>query len=501
MSNMYKLSALDAGFLYNETERSPQHIASVQVMELPAGMGADQFIHGLKTFLLKRIHLVPYLTNKVQTVPFGLDHPVWVRDRDFSIDNHVRTARVAAPGGRRQIDEKVAEIHSVLMDRSRPLWDLWVMTGLEDGRVAYYSRAHHSCLDGVAGQAATQTLMDATQVPAEVSPVPEGFFNGNTGQSAGAMFVGALENFAKFQIKQQSAWMTNLETAAKLFQRSLDSSKGLGAVAESAPTTRFNRPVQATRAYATGEIGLAEIKAMGKAGGATINDVFVAVCGGGLRRYLARVGELPEESLIAGCPVSLRGANDTGMDNKVTMMQVSMATHVADPKERLVRIVHSAAIAKGYTADMAEGYDPNVSLPGLPGLMSNGVRMMERSGLLDAADALAPFNVVVSNVPGPRETLYSNGAKMLTHYPVSIATHMQAVNITVQSYTGVLYFAVTACAKALSDPEVLVDDMLAAYEELKMLLLTGSTTVIRETRPQKKRAKARKSRPHVEKAA
>ncbi|MCZ6854369.1 MAG: wax ester/triacylglycerol synthase family O-acyltransferase [Gammaproteobacteria bacterium] len=485
MAKLDKLGALDAGFLYNESDRSPQHVASVQIMQLPENLAAEQFIHGLKGFLLQRIHLVPYLTNKLQQVPFDLDHPVWVRDAAFSIDNHVYTDVVAAPGGRRQLEEKVAQLHSRVMDRGKPLWEIHVLTGLEGGHIAYYNRVHHACMDGMAGQAATQLLMDTTQSPVDEPVVPEGFFDKRGLQSQGALFASAFENFARFQIRQSAAWMPQLETTARLFQRTLDPRKGLGAVVESAPRTRFNRAVQAKRSYATGELDLAEIKALGKAkkGGVTVNDLFLAVCSGGLRRYLARSGDLPERSLIAGCPVSLRLPDDTDMDNKVTMMQVSLATDEADPVERLTRIAHSARIAKGFVADLAEGYDPNVSYPGLPALMRRGARMLERSGLFDVAEI--PFNVVVSNVPGPKETLYSNGAKMLTHFPVSIPAHTMGVNITVQSYAGVLYFAVTACAGALPDPAVLIGDMLTTFEELKDRLLAKPPVVMRERLPEK----------------
>lgn len=481
---MDKLGALDAGFLYNESDRSPQHVASLQIMELPAGVEAKPFVDGLKRFLLQRIHLVPYLTNKLQMVPFALDHPVWIRDAEFSIDNHVYTDTVSAPGGRRQLEEKVAELHSQVMDRSKPLWEIYVLTGLEGGRIAYYNRVHHACMDGMAGQAATQLLMDTTPSPVNEPMVPDGFFTGHSQLSLGAMFASSFENFVKFQIKQPLAWMTNLETAARLLQRTLDPHKGLGAVLQPAPKTPFNRAVQAKRSYATGEIDLAEIKALGKNkegenNGATINDLFLAVCSGGLRRYLARRGDLPKRSLIAGCPVSLRRPGDTDMDNKVTMMQVTLATDEADPAKRLTRIAQSAQTAKGFVADLAEGYDPDVSYPGMPGLMTRGAQILERSGLLDVAEI--PFNVVVSNVPGPKKTLYSNGAKMLTHFPVSIPAHTMGVNITVQSYAGVLYFSVTACARALPNPSALIDDMLTAFAELQAQLGSKLPVMVHES--------------------
>jgi len=462
---VYKLSALDAGFLYNESARCPQHVASVQVLELPEATDVAEFIAQFKSQLQDRIHLVPYFTNRLQFVPFDLDHPVWVKDSSFNIDNHVHHAEVAFPGGRRELEAKVAEIHAQLLDRSRPLWDIWVLTGLEGGRIAYYNRAHHACLDGMSGQVMLETIMDATPVPRDVEPPARNFFD-REDQSIAALVAGAMENFARFQVRQASRWMDHVETSTRIFQRVMDPSKGLGAVADTAPATRFNRTVFNERAFVTGELSLVDVKRIAKATGTKINDVFLTVCSGGLRRYLERSAELPAESLIAGCPVSLRQPGDTMTNNQVTMMLVNLASREANPMQRLYRIAASSAQAKHFTADMAGSYEADVSVPGLPAMMRSGAELIDRLNLADLDGVRIPFNVVVSNVPGPRAQLYSNGARVLTHYPVSIPAHGLGVNITVQSYMDQLFFAITACAKALPDPDLLRDDMLAAFAEL-----------------------------------
>ncbi|MEM8769578.1 MAG: wax ester/triacylglycerol synthase domain-containing protein, partial [Pseudomonadota bacterium] len=223
---MYKLGALDAGFLYNETARSPQHIASVQILELAEGVDAAQYVSNLKTMLLERIHLVPYFTNKLKFVPFDLDHPVWVRDKNFDINNHVLTIEVPAPGDRQALEKTIARLHEVRLDRDRPLWDLWILTGLEGGRVAAYNRSHHACLDGMAGQVMIQTIMDITEEPRSVDPAPADFFNVPV-PNASELFASAAESFARFQAKQPLAAFTALETAGRLFRRAFDPSKGL----------------------------------------------------------------------------------------------------------------------------------------------------------------------------------------------------------------------------------------------------------------------------------
>jgi WS/DGAT/MGAT family acyltransferase len=339
---VYKLSAMDAGFLYNETARSPQHIASVQILELPEGVNEREFFADLKSLLMERIHLVPYLTNKLQFVPFELDHPVWVHDREFDIDNHVHLLELPFTRGTHALETAIARLHEIRLDRSKPLWDLWVLTGLKGGRIAYYNRAHHACLDGVAGQAALETTMDLTPTPRVVDPAPDGFFGRRDEQTPAQLIVGAVENFAKYQAKQPLATFNSMETAARLFQRTFDPRKGLGAVAQRAPATRFNRTVQQKRSYAVGELRLEAVKNIARLTETKVNDVFLAVCAGGLRRQLDRMGELPTAPLIAGCPVSLRKPGDTNMDNQVTMMMVSLATDESNPADRLQTIAASA---------------------------------------------------------------------------------------------------------------------------------------------------------------
>lgn len=471
---MYKLAALDAGFLYAETARAPQHIASIQILEPPEGTDTGQFVADLKRLLLARAHLVPYMTNRLQFVPFQLDHPIWVRDAAFDINAHVLHTELPAPGGRAELEAKIAELHAQPLDRCKPLWELWVISGLEGGRLAYYNRVHHACLDGVSGQSAVEAIMDRTPQVQPVAPPPEDYRRRPAHRSSLELLSGAMENFARFQIGQITGTVDRLNAARRLLQRAIDPGKGLGALAEGAPRTRFNRAVDRPRSYATGDLPLVDMKRIAKATGTTVNDVYIAICGGGIRRYLERAGELPARSLVAGCPVSLRQPGDGSSNNQVTMMMVSCATDEADPVKRLLKVGRSSLQGKGVVAASAGGYDSNVALPGLPGLMQGMMQWAETAGLTDAATAALPCNVVLSNVPGPRQPLYSLGARVLTHYPVSIPAHGQALNITVQSYVDTLYFAITACARALPDPQVLRNDILAAFVELRSRVVPTS---------------------------
>ena len=472
---MQKLGALDANFLYSETTLMPNHIASVQRFELAEGVTTDQFIASLKTYLLARMHRVPYMGRKLKLVPGNFDHPFWVHDNQFDIDNHVVEVAVTAPGGLDQLERAIAQLHEIRMDRDRPLWNIYVLTGLEDGSVAFYNQVHHAAVDGMGGQAATMLLMDETpehplvEEPASVPP--------EAGDSDVLVMQKAMANLFQFQIGNAHRMMGGMESMRRMFQRAMDPARNFGAMAERAPKTRFNRSIDQQRSFAVGEFSLDEVRNMGRQLGCTVNDVFMTICSGALRRYLQRHDELPETGLIAGCPVSLRTAHDKNAGNRVTMMNVNLGTHIQDPRLRLLSIHQSAEIAKEVTADLAPGYDPDVSLPGLPAMISLAAASAEGARMADLAPN--PVNIVISNVPGPKNTLFCNGARMLTHYPVSIPAHGAGLNITVQSYARHLYFGITACATALPDPEQLRDDMMEAYIELRQLLFPGNVAPIR----------------------
>ncbi len=472
---MQKLGAIDANFLYSETPRNPNHVASLQKFELPGGTTPGEFVCGLKAFMAARIHLVPYLTRKIQFVPGGLDHPVWISERNFDIDHHIQQVELPGPGNDHQLESLIADLHSELMDRSIPLWKLTVITGLEDGCIAFYNQVHHACIDGMAGQAATQLLMDKT--PDHPLHNPPADFPATERPGLVDLYISSIQNLMNTQLNSAGRFFGGLDCASRMMQRVIDPSKSFGAIFESAPDTAFNKSIDKERSFAFGEFSLSDVKATGKAAGCKVNDVFLAICAGGLRKYLQRNDELPGRSLIAGCPVSLRKPGDTGMDNQVTMMSVSLATDIADPRLRLLAIKDSAETAKAVTADLAGGYDANMALPGLPAISSTAALIADQ---INAADYFpTPINVVISNVPGPRETLYANGARMLTHYPVSIPAQGLGLNITVQSYRDTLYFGVTGCRKALPDAALLREDIIAAYTELKLLLPAKKVTELK----------------------
>ncbi|MFT7384909.1 MAG: diacylglycerol O-acyltransferase [Urechidicola sp.] len=468
---MEKLGAVDANFLYTETESVLNHIASVQRLRLAAGTDITTFISEVKQQLMTRLHQIPYLTRKLVEVPGQLDHPFWVRDTAFNIDNHIHQVHLPEPGTFAQFERAVAQLHAIPMDRSKPMWAIKVITGFQDGTIAYYNQVHHACLDGISGQTAIMNMMDTTPVP-RTEVLPDNFFDEDINAGLKDMLLQSVENLIKFQLEATNRSLNGAESALRMAKRATTPGLKFGAYADAAPRTHFNRAIAKSRTYAAGEYSLTDVKTLGKLLNCKVNDVFMNIVAGGFRRYLMRQGALPLAGLIAACPVSLRQPGDTRQGNQVTLMRVNLATEFADPRIRQMAIRDSSNVAKQVTADLAGGLDLEISLPCLPAAIRSASHMYEAS---KAANTMLPaFNVVISNIPGPRDVLYSNGAKVLTHYPVSIPVHGAGINITVQSYVDKLYFAITACAEALPDAQLLRDDMHRAFTELRDLVIPSN---------------------------
>lgn len=461
---MDKLKILDASFLYAETANTPMHVAAVQLFELPKGR-EDGFFESLRGYIGDRVHLIPFMTRRLKTTPLGMDHPVWVRDERFDIEYHVQRTRVPAPGTQSQLEQTVARLHETPLDRSRPLWQYWLIEGLESGHVAWYTKYHHACIDGMAGQAIIDILFADTP---ELPPVPVPPTAAEVKDPGMLSLLWDATRNASSQPVRTARGLPGLaRTAWSLGKRALGSDgDGLGALGQRAPKTRFNVAVGPYRSFAFGSLSLAGLKAVGKPHGCKANDVFMAVCAGALRRYLSERGELPEKPLIAGAPVSMRQPDDKSMSNQVTMLLTSLGTHIEDPIERMCSIRESANVGKAVAADLsAAGGLDSLSIPGLPTAFRGVMAMADRFRLGDFIPM--PINAVISNVAGPRRPVFLNGARMLTHYPVSIAAHGTALNMTLQSYQDRMDFSITSCLDAVPDADLLRDAMFEAWEELQ----------------------------------
>jgi diacylglycerol O-acyltransferase len=372
----------------------------------------------------------------------------------------MRLVMLPKPGSMAQLEALVARLHAQPLDRSRPLWEYHLIEGVEGDRFAWYTKMHHACMDGAAGQVLLNIFGNTTSDDSPIGPsvadvAAPGLFE---------LWAGAVASSVTQPLSNLRSLGQSLQSLMRLLRRALDG-KSFGAYGQRAPRTRFNRAIGSHRTFTVGTLSLSELKAVGKAHDCSVNDVFMAVCAGGLRRYLIGMNELPDRPLIAGVPVSLRRTGDQSMSNQVTMLLTSLETHEADPVVRLTSIRNSARVGKAIVDATGRSMPQDVRMLGLPLAVQS---TMASSELLRLGDTWSmPVNLVISNVAGPRGEVFIHGARMLTHYPVSVAAHGMALNITVQSYQDRMDFSLTACRDALADGAKLRDDMLSAWLELK----------------------------------
>jgi diacylglycerol O-acyltransferase len=465
---MKHLSGLDATFLHTETPETPMHVGGLHLLELPAGYKGD-FYEDVKAHIASRMHLSEIFTRKLALMPFELSNPVWVEDDDVDLDYHVRRVTLPRPGTMRQLEQYVGRLHSTLMDRSRPLWEFFVIDGLQGGGMAMYSKVHHAGIDGQAGAAFAQAIMDLTPHPDPIKTPRQVARRRNyqlgVAELAGAAFTNTLQQYVKLvkTLPDMARAVQSLIVPQPTSEGSKAWSlpKNLNVLG---PRTPLNVAITNQRSYSVRSIPLAEVKQAGKKLGASLNDVVMAICAGALRRYLSDHGKLPKKPMSAAIPVTLRAPGDTSSNNQVSMTVMTLATDVADPIERIKVISESSAAAKSLMGSIKAAIPTDFPSFGAPWLMSGLASMYGRSRLADRLPPVA--NVVISNVPGAQTALYIAGAKLLTYYPVSIPSHGMALNMTVQSYNGMLDFGLIACRRAVPDVEDIADYLLEEHHAI-----------------------------------
>lgn len=465
---MKHLSGLDATFLHTETPETPMHVGGLHVLELPAGYKGD-FYEDVKAHVQSRMHLSEVFTRKLALMPFELSNPVWVDDDDVDLDYHVRRVTLPRPGTMRQLEQYVARLHSTLLDRSRPLWEFFVIDGLQGGGVALYSKLHHAGIDGQAGAAFAEAIMDLTPEP-RVIKAPRQVARRNRYQLGVAELAGAaLTNTLQQYVKLVKTFPDMARAVKSLVVPQPKNGAGsLWKLPKNlnllGPKTPLNVAITNQRAYAVRSIPLTEVKQIGKRLGASLNDVVLGLCAGALRHYLSDHGKLPRKPLTAAIPVTLREPGDTTSNNQVSMTVMTLATDVADPIERIKAIAESSAAAKSLMGNIKAAIPTDFPSFGAPWLMSGLASMYGRSGFADRLPPVA--NVVISNVPGAPVALYFAGAKLRTYYPVSIPSHGMALNMTVQSYNGMLDFGLIACRRAVPDVGDIADYLVEEHRAL-----------------------------------
>jgi diacylglycerol O-acyltransferase len=507
-----QLTSLDAQFLAMESPRTFGHVSGLAVYDPSTAPGGKLEVADVCRLVAERLPLLPPLRWRLVEVPLGLDHPSWIEDPDFDLDFHIRELALPPDAGDEKLAEQVARIVARPLDRSRPLWELYLIHGLPDGRVAMLTKIHHAVVDGVSGAEILSALLDVSpegrDVPSGGPPRPDRV------PGDAEMLGRALLNLPLQPLKALRAapgtlpYLEALPGArdfpgmgalTRVAQRLIPGSPS-GDVLEfptsPAPKTPFNGPISAHRRFAFGQLSLPAVKAIKDHYGFTVNDVVVALCTGTVRRWLIDHDALPPEPLIAMVPVSVRSQAQLGtFGNRVSVMNVPIPTDEADPRRRLERTHDTLLSAKDRHKALPADLLTDVTRFIPPALAARAAR----TTLSVLAGTRPPLNLVISNVPGPAIPLYCAGARLEAHYPVSVITDGVGLNITVMSYLDHLDFGIVADRERVPDVWTMIDGLreeLAALEALSPRFSRGRAQR-RNGAPTRPRAGSRQGSPRA----
>lgn len=463
---MQRMTGLDAAFLYAETPSQHMHVALVGVFDTSSMKGGYRF-ETIKSLIQDRLPRIPMFTRRLVQVPFRLHHPVLVEDPDFDIDFHVRRMAAPAPGSLRELSEMAGDFVSRPLDRGRPMWQMWVVEGLEDGRIGILAKVHHSLIDGVTGAEMMVHLFDLEPEPAAGTDGAAPEKRAVEKIPSDLELVGyAARSMARQPARLASTLVGTARSVGGLVRRRREGSSGMAAPF-SAPRTPWNGAITGHRAVAVGTLALDDIKAVKKAFGTTVNDVVLALCSGALRRYLADHGGVPEASLVSVVPISVRsdepGASDGA--NQVSAMFVSLATDLDDPADRLRAIAGATKGAKEEHNALGADVLQNWAEFAAPGVFARAMRLYSEMNLADRHRPI--HNVIISNVPGPPFPLYMAGAQLSVMAPLGPIMEGAGLNVTVMSYMDRVDIGLIACRESIPDIWELAEDFEESLAELK----------------------------------
>lgn len=487
---MEQLTGLDASFLYLDQKKAPMHIGSLCIYDPSTAPNGFVRFKDILKFINDRLPMAKTFRQKLARVPLGVDHPYWVEDDDFDLEFHVRHIALPAPGDWRQLCIQAARIFSRPLDMDRPLWELTVIEGLDNvegvpkGSFAFVTKIHHAGIDGVSGvdiMNAIHSITPDVSLPKDVptwkperSPTaPEMLLRG---------YVGALKNpFRWVDLIGRS-----VPGAARVVKGLIKKEFGIEALRK-VPRTRLNHNVSANRVFDGRTFPLADIKAIkDELPGAKVNDVMLAIVGGGLRKYLARHGETHEDPLVALAPISVRSEGEAKqMGNQVSGMLVRLGTHIADPRERFVEVYEGTQDSKALTNAIGARQISEITKMA-PALFTGlAARLYSEFGF---ANRMRPFfNTIVTNIPGPPIPIYSAGAKMVSFYGMLCLTDGVGLGHIVESYVGNVAVSFTACRNLMPDPEFYAECLEESFEELREAMI--GTAVAKKASPKKASAK------------
>ena len=472
---MQQLTGLDAAFLALDSPTAYGHVGSVSVLDPPAG-GEALTLDRLTELIESRLHLVPLFRRRLVEVPFGLDQPYWIEDPDFDIEFHVRELALPAPGDDRQLAVQAARLHARPLDRQRPLWEAYLVHGLQGGGQALYVKVHHAAIDGVSGNDLLATLMDTSPEPPGLDEADP--WRPETEPGAVSLLARSALSLASHPARAArvsagivrslpALAMSPARPRLPLIDRFLlrrDGGVILPAPPLIAPATPFNKNIGPHRRWAFTSVPLAEVKAIKNAAGVTVNDVVMALCAGALRTWLQKHDSLPEEPLVSMVPVSIRTeAQEGSHGNRVSSVIAPLPTHLADPAGRLAAAHEAMRAAKEQHNALPAELLTDIAQFSMPALANQASRLATRLRLLER---VPPFNVIISNVPGPTMDLYLCGARLDGVYPLSAIADGQGLNLTVLGSSGKLNFGALADRDLVADVDLIID---ALKEELVAL--------------------------------
>ena len=470
---MQQLTGLDAAFLALETTNSTGHVGGVCLLD-PSDAPRPLDLALLTEVLGQRLPLVPVMRRKLLEVPLGLDQPYWVDDAEFDIEYHIREVALPSPGSQAQLTEQLARLHARPLDRRRPLWETYLITGLADGLVAVYTKVHHAAIDGVSGAELLTVLLDLKPEGRKLPPAKE--FVPAKPPNTVALMARAAARLAWRPVQTvqlAGEFVRKVPTLAPLVSpligEMLGLNRGDGSVIPTtlglAPSTPFNKKITPHRRVAFRSVSLADVKTVKNAFGTSVNDVVMAMSAGALRKWLIDHDALPASPLNAMIPVSVRDEAAKGkMGNKVSAMLAALPTQLDDPEQRLAVVHEATKVAKAQQATIPQGLVDDISDFAPPALTARVARVAFATGMMHR---LPPFNVTISNVPGPNVPVYLAGARMLAQYPMSVILDGQGLNITLVGYLGELHFGLVACRELVPDIENLATYLV---DELNLLL-------------------------------
>jgi WS/DGAT/MGAT family acyltransferase len=462
MAGTKRLNPLDASWLAVDSIDTPMHVGSLLTFQLPED-APDDFVQKLYGHLKSPTEFHPPWNLKLKSPALRRVLPVWEYHEDLDVDYHVRHSALPRPGGERELGILVSRLHSHQLDFTRPLWECHLIEGLENNRIALYTKMHHSLVDGISGMRMLQRTMGDTAAasrklpPPWGTPVPEKVRKDDEPPPSPE---GAMKSVAS-GLRKQAKSVPELGRALARLIKGGDDHQLIAPFA--APVSVLNGRITGSRRFATQQYDLAKLKSLAKSADATLNDVVLWLCATALRRFLKEAHSLPGKALTAGIPVNVRPADDQEAGNAISFIMANLGTDIADPRKRLKAIVASTRSAKDHLQSLPRSaltqYTMLVMAPYILSLVT-GIGGRTRP----------VFNVTISNVPGPDKPLYFQGAKLEAMYPLSLLAHGGALNITCVSYAGSVNFGFTGARDTLPHMQRLAVYTGEALEELEQVL-------------------------------